>query len=138
MGNLDWGGSRRRAGHSLGVSTAIAFVCMACAVGATDVPTINQGTNAVAERPQAAAGMRVYIDPETGEPTEPPPGFVPEDRGVQAPLPREIPNPGPAGGYILDTSGMSFDFEAKTAPGGKTTADCHSHAAPSARDDVKP
>lgn len=136
--------------HSFIVSTAaIVVTCMAFAVHAADPGTPGQGASAshstaVTEPVQSTGvtggAMRVYIDPETGKPSAPPAGFVPEEGGARATLslPAAVPNPGPAGGFMLNTKGLRFGFEATTTADGKTTVECRPQGAKAAGEGVQP
>jgi len=82
---------------------------------------------------QQPAGMRAYIDPETGEIAVPPPGAVLPQAPVmkrRAPI-VEVTNPSPAGGAMINTKGRFLaGVTATTAP--QTTLSAHCTSAESA------
>jgi hypothetical protein len=58
-------------------------------------------------QPGAAPGMRVYIDPKTGEPTAPPPGAAVESAPAVQQRSGEglVEEPAPGGGVMMDLKG---------------------------------
>ena len=103
---------RKRAG-------AMVVGALLALIAATE--SAGDGTETVA--PPAPAGMRVYIDPETGELAAPPPGR----RDAQAPavlqgLPADqelVEQVNPAGGYTIDLERRFGGFaRAVAAPAG--------------------
>ena len=93
------------------------------------------------------AGVRAYIDPETGELGAPPPDQAvqpvqpvldpPPASGVEAPeLPELVEEPGPVSGVMVDPKGK-FDrpLTAEVGPDGRVT---DQHQAPSAPQAVPP
>jgi hypothetical protein len=80
-------------------------------------------------QPANTAGVRAYIDPETGEPGVPPPGVVVapsvQTSGRRAVPLVEVPSTGPAGGVMVNAKGrLRADVLATTDASGKTTARC--------------
>jgi hypothetical protein len=73
-------------------------------------------------------GVMAYINPETGEPDVPPPGAALPQAGAALAFPAEqmveVPNPGPGGGYMIDTSGLAFGITATIGKDGKATLNC--------------
>jgi hypothetical protein len=78
----------------------------------SDTATAKQDEGQVSGTPQGSPGMRVYVDPETGEFTVPPK----EARAVEAPAPEaafsssheglvEVRSSVPGGGILLDLQG---------------------------------
>jgi hypothetical protein len=74
-------------------------------------------------QPQAAAGMRVSIDPQTGEYTDAP--VLPSQATANQVAPAEPKvEPLPGGGYKLDTSNIRHAFVATANPGGSPQVNC--------------
>jgi hypothetical protein len=103
------------------------------------------GVAAMAVRPSAAggppqststqsgnAGVRAYIDPQTGELGVPPPGTMvaPSVQGTGRRTANliEVPSTGSAGGVMINTKGrVAADVVATTDRAGKTTVRCDPH-----------
>lgn len=85
-----------------------------------------------------AAGLRVYIDPQTGRPGTPPTSLpLPDETRPRAALPaapREVQNAGPAGGYMMNTRALTYDVGAAVDAHGGSSVACHPRAARSAGD----
>lgn len=84
-----------------------------------------------ATAPDTRAGgdaMRIYIDPQTGRPVVPPAGAqvapVESVRRAAPPPPAELPNPGPAGGFMMNTHGLTFGFTATVDASGTRVIEC--------------
>ena len=75
-------------------------------------------------QPQAAAGMRVAIDPATGQYTDAPVSPAQAAENMVAPAPQPVPEPLPGGGYKLDTSNIRHAFVATANPGGLPQVNC--------------
>lgn len=78
------------------------------------------------------AGIRAYIDPQTGELGVPPPGTAlppsVEAAGRRTANLPEVPSMGPAGGVMVNTTGrVAADVMATTDASGKTTVRCDPH-----------
>jgi hypothetical protein len=76
------------------------------------------------------AGIRAYIDPQTGELGVPPPGTTtpPSVRAAGRRLTNiaEVPGTGSAGGVMINTRGrMAANVVATTDPSGKAAVQCH-------------
>jgi hypothetical protein len=79
---------------------------------------------AQAAQPQAQAGMRVAIDPETGEYTDAPQAPAQATENMVAPASPPVVEAVPGGGYKLDTSNVQHAFIATANPGGKPKVSC--------------
>jgi hypothetical protein len=80
-------------------------------------------------RQSRQAGIRAYIDPQTGELGVPPPGTTtpPSVRAAGRRLTNivEVPSTGSAGGVMINTKGrMAANVVATTDPNGKATVQC--------------
>lgn len=107
----------------IAVTVVAAGLCIACAANAGDTGMRDRDSSGA---PASGDAMRAYIDPATGKPGVPPPGtvFAPAQRAVPA-LADEVPNAGPAGGYMLDTRGLVSEFRQTIGPDGKPVVECH-------------
>ena len=76
------------------------------------------------------AGVRAYIDPNTGEPGLPPSASAAPSIGAARQEARlvEVPSTGPAGGVMINAKGRMADVLATTEGGGATTMHCAPHA----------
>lgn len=78
-------------------------------------------------------GMRVYVNPQTGE-IEEPPASAPSRRSAAPstappPAPVEVPGPTEAGGMMIDGKAFQTEMRAAVGPDGKTITGCD-HAGP--------
>ena len=82
-----------------------------------------QGAENTEPQPQAAAGMRVSIDPITGEYIDSP---VPSSQAAAVTAPSVVPKQEAlqGGGFKLDTSGVRHSFVATANPGGLPHTSC--------------
>lgn len=96
--------------QSLKTSALLAVLSSVCigaqAAGTGDMATPSPAANA----PSAGPGMKVYIDPETGEFLEQPPkGAEPAEPmvtpSVALPEPEQVESPEPGGGVMVDVKG---------------------------------
>ncbi len=78
--------------------------------------------------PAKAGGMRVYIDPETGEFTTPPPGVaVPAPRAPARPAPEMVESEIPGGGVMIDVSDrLRVYSKARLQEDGRVEIECES------------
>jgi hypothetical protein len=106
-------------------------------------PRSAAGGPAAAEAGTEAAGLRAYIDPETGRfVPEPPPGVVDEvDRATAAALSTrsedlvEQPSPVPGGGVMVELEGrFQSAIEMSVDESGALSSDCATDEAPPAAD----
>lgn len=89
-------------------TSALLAVLSTVCIGAQAGGTGDQATpSPAANTPSAGAGMKVYIDPETGEFLEQPPkGAEPMvTPSVALPEPEEVASPVPGGGVMVDVKG---------------------------------
>jgi hypothetical protein len=75
-------------------------------------------------QPQAAAGMRVAIDPKTGEYTDAPVLPSQATANMVAPAAPPVVEALPGGGYKIDTSNIRHAFVATANPGGLPQVNC--------------
>jgi hypothetical protein len=130
---------RRAARVGRPVIRLAAIAALAALVGCSDPvadgrqPQASEPAPAVpASKHEPAAGMRVYVDPETGEFRPPPPDLLPQllpDAAPDAAPPvqviPEVPGTTRAGGVKLDLGGrFQAAVVAKSGPGGSVTTQC--------------
>ena len=99
----------------------IASTVHAC--DAADCEHAKQSCQASAQ-PQAAAGMRVAIDPATGQYTDAPQASAQGTENMVAPAAPPVVEALPDGGYKLDTSNYQHAFVATANPGGTPKVNC--------------
>lgn len=120
-------------------STAVTIVVLALSVGAAPIAFGCDGDAAVAA-PSAttgeAAGMRIYVDPSTGELTSPPEAAAPQQRGVGSAATSTstqglVEEPAPGGGVMIDLQGrFQNEMHATIGADGALRTDCVELPAP--------
>ncbi len=117
---------RTRRGGVIGLAAVIGVSSIAVR------PSMGEGPADSGATQSGQAGIRAYIDPQTGELGVPPPGRV-APPSVQAAGRRlsnlvEAASTGSAGGVMINTKGrVAADVVATTDPNGKATMQCVPH-----------
>ena len=116
-----------------------AVVTMAVVTMAADADVVQPGPAAASDASPAAdkvngnAGLRVHVDPRTGEfLDEPPPGSkIPAENSLESTRPALVEEPSPvAGGGTMIRLDDRFraEFRAEVGPNGKRVTDCQQPA----------
>jgi hypothetical protein len=124
--------SPRRVRRAVAVAALAAALLATQAVAESDQPEKAETETcdaADAQKPQAAAqgavgGMRVSIDPKTGEYTDAPVDAQAPSMRITAAAEAPKPVPLPGGGEMLDTSGFLHAMTATAAPDGQVRTNC--------------
>jgi hypothetical protein len=121
--------SIRRSGAA--AALAIAVQLLASPSGAGDPVPVSKDeacSRAAGAQPQpaspTASGMRVSIDPATGEYRQAPDAAAPAGAHVTAAAAAPRPTPLPGGGELLDTRGFRHEITATAKPDGRLETNC--------------